>query len=88
MGPWYWGSGSKAVSFLSMVDRDGLVERVVDINPYRQGHFMVGTAQPIISPEKLLETPPVAVIIMNSVYKSEITKKIEDLGLNTEILAL
>ena len=69
-----WGSGSKAVSFLSMADRDGLVERVVDINPYRQGHFMVGTAQPIISPKQLLETPPVAVIIMNSVYKSDITK--------------
>lgn len=83
-----WGSGSKAVSFLSMVDRDGLVERVVDINPYRQGHFMVGTAQPIISPEQLLETPPVAVIIMNSVYKSEITKQLKDLGLNPEILAL
>lgn len=83
-----WGSGSKAVSFLSMVDRDQLVDRVVDINPYRQGHFMVGTAQPIISPDELCRNPPVAVIIMNSVYKPEITRQLNDLGLHPEILAL
>ena len=83
-----WGSGSKAVSFLSMVDHDELVDRVVDINPYRQGHFMVGTAQPIISPAELTKNPPAAVIIMNSVYKPEITQQLNELGLTPEILAL
>lgn len=83
-----WGSGSKAVSFLSMVDQQRLVQRVVDINPYRQGHYMVGTAQPIIAPQNLQESPPAAVIIMNPVYKAEISKQLSDLNLQTEILTL
>lgn len=83
-----WGSGSKAVSFLSMVDQDRLVERVVDINPYRQGHFMVGTAQPIVSADELSKNPPSAVIIMNSVYTTEITRQLNQLGLHPKVMSL
>ncbi len=83
-----WGSGSKAVSFLSMVDHKGCIDRVVDINPYRQGHFMVGTAQPIIAPAALKQNPPVAVIIMNPVYKDEICQQLKELDLYPEVLTL
>jgi len=99
-----WGSGSKAVAFLSMVDRDNVVDRVVDINPYRQGHFMPGTGQPIIAPAALCADKlegaskdesvekhtqqPVAVIIMNPVYSKEITAELESLGVCAEVLAL
>lgn len=83
-----WGSGSKAVSFLSMVDHQGCIDRVVDINPYRQGRYMVGTAQPIIAPAALEENPPVAVIIMNSVYKDEISQQLGAMGLSIDVLTL
>ena len=83
-----WGSGSKAVSFLSAVDIHGLVNRVVDINPYRQKHYMPGTAQTIIAPQELSDDPPVAVIIMNPVYRSEVTESLHEMGLSPKILTL
>lgn len=83
-----WGSGSKAVSFLSMVDTEGLVERVVDINPYRQGCYMVGTAQPIVAPGELTQNPPAAVIIMNPVYREEISGELSSMKLRSNVLAL
>lgn len=83
-----WGSGSKAVSFLSTVDIRGLIKRVVDINPYRQKHYMPGTAQAIIAPQELLDDPPVAVIIMNPVYRGEITESLHQMGLSPQILTL
>ena len=83
-----WGSGSKAVSFLSMVDRDNVVDRVVDINPYRQNHYMPGTGQPIIAPSELQNTPPGAIIIMNPVYYKEIVSDLDNKGIHAEVLTL
>ena len=83
-----WGSGSKAVAFLSAVDWEGIVDRVVDINPFRQGHFMPGSGQPIVAPERLKEDPPATVIVMNSVYREEITRDLRDLGLDPDVLVL
>lgn len=83
-----WGSGSKAVAFLSMVDVDNKVDRVVDVNPYRQHHFMPGTGQPIIDPADLQSTPPTAVIIMNPVYYKEISNDLDNLGIHVEVLSL
>jgi hypothetical protein len=83
-----WGSGSKAVAFLAAVDLDGAVDRVVDINPHRQGHFMPGTAQAIVSPESLREAPPSTVIVMNSIYKPEITSQLGEMGLAPTVIGL
>ena len=83
-----WGSGSKAVSFLNAVDAQGAVERVTDINPHKHGHFMPGTAQPIVSPESLAGEPPGTVIIMNPVYRSEIAGQLGNMGLEPELLTL
>ena len=83
-----WGSGSKAVSFLCTVDSLNLVEHIVDINPYRQGHFMPGTAQPIVAPMELTKIQPAAVIVMNSIYREEIAAVLNKLELSPKILAL
>jgi SAM-dependent methyltransferase len=83
-----WGSGSKAVSFLNSVDRSGLIDRVVDINPYRQGHYMPGSAQPIVSPTELRKSPPIAVIVMNAIYQEEIRESLDSMDINTKIYAL
>ncbi len=83
-----WGSGSKAVSFLTTLDVGDRIEYVVDINPHRQGYFMPATGQRIIAPSFLREYRPDMVIIMNAVYRDEITCDLEAMQLQPEVLAL
>ena len=83
-----WGSGSKAVTYLTTLDIHDEIEFVVDINPYRQGTYMAKTGQEIVAPEFLKEYKPDLVIIMNSVYKEEISQDLQELGLSPEILTL
>jgi SAM-dependent methyltransferase len=81
-----WGSGSKGVAFLTTLGIGGEVEYVVDINPYRQGKFMPGTAHPIVSPQFLVDFQPHYVIIMNAIYTDEIGNNLRQLGLTPELL--
>jgi hypothetical protein len=80
-----WGSGSKSTSFLSSLGIRESIEHVVDINPYRHGMFMAGTGQEIISPEDLVVNPPDQVIIMNPIYRDEIRRTLEKLGLAPDL---
>jgi len=81
-----WGSGSKAVSFLTTLDVRDEIEFVVDINPYRQGTYMAGTGHEIVAPEFLKEYRPHVVIIMNAVYKDEISGDVAKMGLSPKFL--
>jgi len=83
-----WGSGSKAVAFLTTLDIYDEIKYVVDINPYRQGTYMAGTGHQIVAPEFLKEYKPEFVIIMNAVYKNEISQDIAQMGISPEILIL
>lgn len=83
-----WGSGSKGVSFLSALGDDGEISAVVDINPHRQGKFMVGSGHPIVGPADLRALRPETVIIMNRVYQPEIRETLGSLGLSPEVFAL
>ena len=67
-----WGSGSKAVSFLTTLGVHDEIEHVVDINPYRVGKFLPGTGQRIVAPSFLREYRPDNVVIMNPVYLREV----------------
>jgi SAM-dependent methyltransferase len=83
-----WGSGSKGVAFLITSGLSKAIEYVVDINPNRQGMFMVGTGQQIVAPESLMAIQPDIVIIMNRVYEDEITNSLQRMGLSPEIVSL
>lgn len=83
-----WGSGSKGVAFLTALNVGSEIEYVVDINPYRQGTYMAGTGQLVVSPEFLKDYLPDAVIIMNAVYYEEIKRDINKIGLNPHLLTL
>ena len=83
-----WGSGSKGVSFLTTVAGSDVIEYVVDINHYRQGYYMSGTAQKIVAPEFLQSYRPDAVVIMNEIYHDEIAQELAAMGLSPEIVAL
>lgn len=84
-----WGSGSKGVSFLTTLsDISENIDYVVDINPYRQGYFMSGTGQEIVSPDFLIEYKPDVVVVMNAIYTEEITKDLNDRGLHPVVIPL
>ncbi len=83
-----WGSGSKAVSFLTALNINDQISFVVDINPYRQGYYMPGTGQAIVSPDFLAEYRPDTAIIMNSVYREEIGRELARLGMSPRLLTL
>lgn len=83
-----WGSGSKAVSFITTLGFRDEIEAAVDINPYRQGHYMPTSAHRIVGPDELQDIRPDVVIIMNRVYRDEIASQLDSLGLAPEIHAL
>jgi hypothetical protein len=83
-----WGSGSKGVSFLTTLGLADGIEGAVDINPHRQGYFMPGTGHTIFGPDDLVALKPDVVIIMNPVYREEITADLALRGLCPEILAV
>lgn len=71
-----WGSGSKAVAFLTTLGVHDEIEHVVDINPYRVGKFLPCTGQKIVAPAYLREYRPDNVVIMNPVYLREVEQEL------------
>ncbi len=83
-----WGSGSKAVSFLTTVGIEREVEYVVDINPHKHGTYLAGTGQKIVAPAFLAEYRPDLVVVMNPIYLDEIRADCRELGVDAEFEAL
>ncbi|HEX4067077.1 MAG TPA: class I SAM-dependent methyltransferase [Acidobacteriaceae bacterium] len=86
-----WGSGSKAVAFLSALGFSAdecLVEYAVDVNPYRRGHFIPGTGQEIVEPAFLAAYRPHFIIAMNSIYTAEIQTDLARHGVSAEVLPI
>ena len=83
-----WGAGSKAMSFLTVLQVEEEIGYVVDINPNKQGFYQIGTHQQIVAPEYLKEYRPDLVIIMNPIYQGEIQKELNAMGLSPKVMAL
>jgi SAM-dependent methyltransferase len=83
-----WGGGSKSVGFLSQFDDLKLIKHVVDINPHMQGNFIPGIGIQYISPDALTQIKPDVLLIMNGIYKREISKMLEERGLHPELICL
>lgn len=70
-----WGGASKGVIFSLLRERAGFpVERVIDINPAKQGKFLPATGLRVLSPEEGLAGLPKGTVIhvMNPNYLAEI----------------
>jgi len=80
-----WGAGSKGVTFLNVLQGEGAIEYVVDINDRKQGKFIPGTGQAIVTPDFLKEYRPDAVILMNPAYEDEVRKELGHLNLNGRV---
>lgn len=81
-----WGAGSKGVTFLNMLNPQGVVEYAVDINPRKKGMFVAGMGQQIVNPTFLRNYQPEVVIIMNRNYEQEISQTLQELGVSATIL--
>jgi len=83
-----WGGGSKSVGFLTNFSDLGLIDYVVDINPNMENNYIPGIGSKYVQPEFLRDYRPDAVIIMNGVYKEEISKTIKEMGFSPDIYSL
>jgi 2-polyprenyl-3-methyl-5-hydroxy-6-metoxy-1,4-benzoquinol methylase len=84
-----WGAGAKGVMFLNLlrIAAGAGIDRVVDLNPRKQGHFVPLTGQRIVGPDCLLQNPPDLVIVMNPEYESEVRSMIAEIGIGCEVVS-
>jgi hypothetical protein len=82
-----WGAGSKAVTFLNMLEvSDRTIPYVVDVNPRKQGAYVAGSGQAVIPPAQLKEIRPRLVLVMNPLYRDEVAADLGQLGVPASIL--
>ena len=83
-----WGAGSKGVAFLTTLGIDHEIEYAVDINPRKQGTFMVGSGQEIVNPQFLKSYKPDFILVMNPIYADEINEELQYMGLEPELISV
>jgi 2-polyprenyl-3-methyl-5-hydroxy-6-metoxy-1,4-benzoquinol methylase len=82
-----WGAGAKGVMFANLLSSpaEAGIDRVVDVNPRKQGHFVPLTGQPIVGPDGLRRDPPDLVVVMNPEYEPEIRAMLAEIGLDVAV---
>lgn len=83
-----WGAGSKGVSFISTLNAENDIAFGIDVNPHKQGTYMPGSGIPIAVPDELPRIDPDTVIIMNPVYRIEVSRLLKKMNLNVEIITV
>lgn len=81
-----WGAGSKGVAFVATVDVPGAIGCAVDINPHMSAHYLARSGLEIVQPSALRDYRPEVVIVMNPIYRKEITGQLASLGLMPEVI--
>jgi SAM-dependent methyltransferase len=84
-----WGAGAKGVTILNTLHVPlECIEFVVDINPRKQGMYVPGTGQQIVSPEFLKTYQPDTIFLMNPNYFDEVRGTMADLNISAELISL
>lgn len=83
-----WGAGSKGVTFLNALQVNDEVRFVVDLNTRKQGRFVSGTGQEIVSPDFLRKYQPDLALVMNPIYVDEIAAMLRALDVPVELLVM
>ncbi len=81
-----WGGGARATTLINVLGLRQELYCVVDLNPQKQRRFLGGGGQPIVAPAFLRESPPDAVLIVNSVYGEEIVGLLNEMDLHPEVI--
>jgi len=83
-----WGGGSKAVAFLTTIGIGEEIPYAVDINPHKHGTFLAGSGQEIVAPEFLKQYRPDVVVLMNPMYRDEVGRSLNEMGVSAELLGV
>ncbi|MGH6945593.1 MAG: class I SAM-dependent methyltransferase [Geminicoccaceae bacterium] len=83
-----WGGGSKGVAFLTTLGMREGVEFVVDLNPNRNGTYIAGTGQRIVSPDFLAGYRPDVVVVMSPIYLDEIRAELARMALTPRLVPI
>jgi SAM-dependent methyltransferase len=83
-----WGAGSKGVTFLNAIENGERIHCVADVNPHKQGKYVAGTGQEVVSLEEIARLRPDTILVMNPIYKDEIWAKMSELGVDAESMVV
>jgi hypothetical protein len=83
-----WGSGSKAVAYLTTLQIGEEIEFLVDVNPFKQGMYLAGTGHKVLSPDTLRDYRPDVVIVMNPIYRDEIRRDLDRMGVSPQLITV
>lgn len=81
-----WGAGSKGVSFLATVPGAGEIAAIVDINPRKRGRYVPMTGHRVVAPGDLATIRPVAVVLLNPIYRAEVAATLDTVGIRTALV--
>lgn len=81
-----WGAGSKGVTFLNVFRGHAGICYVVDINPHKHGKFVAGTGHEVVPASFLTEYQPDVVILMNPIYRDEVSRTLSELGVVARVM--
>ena len=75
------------MTFLNLVSRSGAaIACAADISPRKQGRYVPGAGQRVVSPEELADYSPELVVVMNPMYRDEILERLRAVDLHPEIV--
>lgn len=78
-----WGAGAKGATLAELMDPDRRwLRAAVDVNPAKQGRYMVGSGLPVIAPADLARLRPAAVLLPNPNYGDEVGAELVRLGID------
>jgi SAM-dependent methyltransferase len=83
-----WGGGSKAVAFLTTIGIGEEIPYAVDINPHKHGTFLAGSGQEIVAPDFLDQYRPDVVVLMNPMYRDEVSRSLATMRLAPELITV
>ena len=76
-----WGGGSKAVSFVTHLGEHPALACAIDINPAKRGSFLPGSGLPVVAPGDAADRRIAAIVLMNPIYRQEVTAMLGKHGL-------
>jgi SAM-dependent methyltransferase len=84
-----WGAGAKGSTFANLVDPGArLIDCVVDLNPAKQGKFVLGTGHPILDYRELARRGVTRAILMNPEYRDECATLLAAAGIDAQLVEL
>jgi 2-polyprenyl-3-methyl-5-hydroxy-6-metoxy-1,4-benzoquinol methylase len=81
-----WGGGSKAVAFLSALERSDAIDYAIDVNPRKSASHLPKSGLKVVSPSMAKKKPTDLIVVMNPNYLTEVRECCAGLGLPAAIL--